>query len=241
MKKYSILFVFSALAFSLSLRAQCTMAASGFGNNTTTPTYNVAGGVELVLNANNTITLNLASNFTTATGPDVRAYLINPETRTTAMIKALNGTTFPAVPKILFGMVASTNASPPISPNGAKTFTVAVPAGITIGNYTKIFFYCQQFNVFWDFGTITGFTPANCAVLALDEVAENSFSVFPNPVSNDLSLNIYSAIGSLVYTKNNISASDNTVNVASLNQGVYIVALKDSNNKTFTKRFVKVN
>jgi hypothetical protein len=61
MKNSIYLFLFIVLGFSNTINAQCSRTATGFGNNTGTPMYNVTGGVEVVLNSNNTITLNLAS------------------------------------------------------------------------------------------------------------------------------------------------------------------------------------
>jgi Secretion system C-terminal sorting domain/Electron transfer DM13 len=238
------------LLLSKNTSGQCVKVASGFGNNSSTPSYNITGGVEVTLNTDNTITLKLSDNFSTASGPDVRAYLINPGTMTTAMLKGLNSSTFPNVPKIMFGIVASGGSTPPISPNGAKTFTVNVPAGVTIGNYTKIYFYCEKFGVFWDFGTILGFTPQNCTVLSTADFDSNKFQVYPNPVidtirfglddlSDNLSVNVYNTIGALVLTKKGITKKDNVLNINNLNSGIYIIELKDKDNNSFTKRFIK--
>ena len=72
--------LFFALLFiplgALKTAAQCTQNAFGFGNSTNVPSYDVSGNVSVTLNTNNTVTLNLASNFMTANGPDVRAYLV---------------------------------------------------------------------------------------------------------------------------------------------------------------------
>jgi hypothetical protein len=238
------------LLLNKNISAQCLQSATSFGNNLTTPTYNIIGGVEVILNDNNTITLNLASDFMTSSGPDVRAYLINPGTMTSAMLKGLNSSTFPAVPKIMFGIVASDTSDPPISPNGAKTFTVSVPVGVNIGEYTKVFFYCQKFGVFWDFGTISGFTSQNCTVLSTVDFDSNKFQVYPNPafdaihfgldnLSDNLAVNVYNTLGSLVVTKKTITKKDNILNINNLNTGVYIVELKDKDNNSFTKRIIK--
>ncbi len=251
MKKFIFLFLF-VIGFLCTTMAQCSRVASGFGNNIGTPSYNITGGVEVVLNSNNTLTLNLANDFMTASGPDVKAYLMNPETRTLDMLKALNLTTFPNVPKILFGVVAANAATPPVNPNGIKTFTVDVPKGVNIADYTKIFFYCQKFNTFWDLGTIANFAPNNCSILSLQDFQESTFKIYPNPVTenlsldldiftNDLSANIYNMLGSLVYTKKNITVNDNKINLSQLTKGVYLIELKEGENKKFIKRFVKAN
>jgi hypothetical protein len=250
MKKVIILILFIFLGFSNLINAQCSRTAASFGNNTGTPTYNITGGVEVVLNSNNTLTINLANDFMTASGPDVRAYLVNPETRTTAMLKAINISTFPALPKIMFGIVSASGANPPISPNGAKTFNVAVPAGINISDYTKVFFYCQMFNAFWDMGTITNFTTANCSVLSTDSFAKNNFKLYPNPVNdelsfdlnnfqNDYSVKIYNVLGSVVLNDISISNQNNKLNTSTLNSGIYFVELNDKDNNRYVQRFIK--
>jgi Secretion system C-terminal sorting domain/Electron transfer DM13 len=250
MKNSIFLILFIFLGFSNTIKAQCSRAAASFGNNTGTPTYNITGGVEVVLNTNNTVTLNLASNFMTASGPDVRAYLVNPETRTTDMLKAINATTFPSLPKIVFGIVSDSDGSPVISPNGAKNFTVPVPTGVNISNYTKVFFYCQMFNAFWDMGTITNFTTANCSVLSTDSFEKNSFKLYPNPVDdelsfdfnqfqNDFSVKVYNTLGSIVLTENTISNQNNKLNTSGLNAGIYFVELNDKENNRYVQRFIK--
>jgi Secretion system C-terminal sorting domain/Electron transfer DM13 len=249
MKNFNLLFTVTTLVILQSTYSQCSRNANGFGNNVGTPTYNITGGVEVVLNTNNTLTLNLASDFMTAAGPDVRAYLVNPGTLTTAQLRTAN---INSLERIMFGIVSASGATPPLSPNGSKTFTVAVPTGITIANYTKVFFYCQMFNAFWDLGTIANFTPVNCAALSLDEVAETSFKVYPNPVideltinldnfSNSLKVTIYNTLGSLVLSKNDITSNSNKINVSQLNQGIYFLSIRDDENNTLTKRFIKSN
>ena len=249
MKNFKLLFTVASLVIFQISYGQCSRTAAGFGNNTGTPSYNITGGVEVILNTNNTLTLNLASNFMTASGPDVRAYLVNPGTLTTAQLRTAN---INSLERIMFGIVSDSDAIPPVSPNGSKSFTVAIPTGVTIANYTKVFFYCQMFNAFWDLGTITNFTPANCAVLSLDEVAETSFKVYPNPVvdeltvavgnfSDNLDVVIYNTLGSLVLSKNSVTSNNNKIDISQLNEGVYFLSIRDEENKTFTKRFIKSN
>ena len=72
--KKSIFLLFITFGLVQFTYAQCTVNTSGFGNNTNVPMYNVQGSVEVVLNSNNTVTVNLKSNFSTAAGPDVRFF-----------------------------------------------------------------------------------------------------------------------------------------------------------------------
>ena len=62
MKKISILLLL-LFGFTQQVFSQCTTSATAFGNNTAIPMYNVQGTVQVVLNTNNTVTVNLISNF----------------------------------------------------------------------------------------------------------------------------------------------------------------------------------
>ena len=126
------MFVFSIL----NLNAQCIENLTGFGNNPDDASYNITGDVSVTLNANNTITLNLGSNFSTLEGPDVRAYLVDSNgvsdsVLATTLIADLNN--------FEFGLTQA---------NGQQTFTVEIPEGKDITKFNKVFFYCLQYNHF---------------------------------------------------------------------------------------------
>ena len=131
----SLLCVFSVLKSN----AQCTSNGTSFGNNTSVGMYNVSGMVSVVLNTNNTVTLNLGSTFATASGPDVRAFLVDRGTLTNTQLRTTSN--FLARPKIEMGV---------INGNGTATYTKAIPSGINISNFNTIYFYCVTFNQFWD-------------------------------------------------------------------------------------------
>lgn len=224
------------------VNAQCTAIANSFGNNSIM-SYNITGtnSVQVVLNTNNTITLNLMSNFVTANGPDVRAYLVAPGSLTDFMLK---NTPVGNLTRIEMGMVSNstTNAS------GAKTFTKMIPAGANISNYSKVFFYCAAAAAFWDMGNIVPFTGANCAFLGVDKVDEISgLNIYPNPVQdflilesnfNDkLALKIYDLRGSLILQNENLIG--NRVDLQSLSNGLYLAEVTNAENKRTVKRFVK--
>ncbi|WP_310556973.1 DM13 domain-containing protein [Flavobacterium sp.] len=228
-----------------NLNAQCTVLATNFGNNATTLSYNITGNVNVVLNANNTVTLNLMPNFMTAAGPDVRAYLIAPGSVSDAMISNSNISAFPN--RIMFGIVSSST----IPEDGEKTFTVAIPSGQNISNYTRVLFYCQQFNAFWDFGRIIPFTTGNCSVLGTDSFEQYNFKMYPNPAYDNLNIDfknetqpelirVYNALGSVVLDKKNFLTSNEKINISQLKNGIYFVEITDkvSNQKT-VKRFIK--
>jgi hypothetical protein len=247
MKKQTLLLIACAFGYVSSIHAQCTKRATSFGNNNpNSPTYVVKGDVDVVLNTGGTtLTLNLGNNFSTAPGPDVKVFLVNPNGLTDTQLKTFNpNSTTGAMNSILFGNVSTGNSNP----NGAKTFNANIPSGKNISLYTKVFFYCSQFSAFWDFGTIASFS--TCSTLSLEDSSLTSFNIFPNPVqdeltinldqfSNDLKVNIYDPLGSLVYSKNNLALNDNKVNISHFNNGLYFLEVSDNENKTFVKRFIK--
>lgn len=247
MKNITLSVFFAVFGIFSNANAQCTEIATGFGNNTSIPMYNITGenSVQVVLNTDNTVTLNTLSNFNTSPGPDVRVFLVNPGSLTNTQLKTTNPT---SLPNINFGIVSSNT-----NPDGVHSFTSNIPVGVNISNYTKVFFYCVTFSQFWDFGTITPFTSANCSVLGTDDFTKNNFEVYPNPVSNELNIDlnsfsenglsakIYNTLGSLVETKNTISIEKNKVDVSQLNNGIYFIEINNKENERVIKRFIKQN
>ena len=245
MKK--LLLSFILLFNSLLAIAQCTTDANNFGNNTTTG-YGISGDVNIVLNTNNTVTLNLGSNFSTANGPDIRAYLVNSNGLNDTQ---LQNSLIEDLINIELGLVGCGFGlcSPAISASGAKSFTIAIPNGQDIRDYDKIFFYCLNFNQFWDFGSFTPFTDANCSVLSVNENAtQSSFKVSPNPATNYIniqnskqeivSINVYNVLGKEVLKINESKLSNIKLNLSSLKSGIYLLKTT-SNSSTHITRFIK--
>ena len=102
MKKIITLSLFCVFLV-LKSNAQCTSNGNSFGNNTSVAMYNVTGMVSVVLNTNSTITLNLGSTFATASGPDVRAFLVDRGTLTNTQLRTTSN--FLARPKIEMGII----------------------------------------------------------------------------------------------------------------------------------------
>ena len=226
MKK--ILLILALILLQQTTSGQCTVNVTNFGNNTVSG-YQINGSVGLTLNTNNTITLNLGSNFSTASGPDVRAYLVKSNGASNA---TLAQTRISNLESIEFDIVACSGCSPSISPNGQKSFTVAIPNGVTISEYDKVFFYCLQFNAFWDVGSFIPFTTANCSVLSvIDEVFFKSFNIVPNPAQKQIEIKsasseptlvtIYNTLGKMVYKLN--TATNKNIDISGLKSGLYIL------------------
>ena len=223
--------------------AQCTQMATSFGNNTTTPMYNVNGDVNVTLNTDNTVTLDLGSNFTTAAGPDVRVYFINQGALTDNQLKT---TLIANIENIMFGLVSSST----VNQNGAKTFTVPIPQGRDITQYNKVLFYCLNFNKLWDFGSIEPFSNSNCTVLSTNKFENNTFSMYPNPANNSIkitidsgfepeNLKVYNILGKLILSKN--IDFKNSIDISTFSEGIYIVEISNKQNEKIIKRLVKSN
>lgn len=222
--------------------AQCNQTAFGFGNNSSTAMYNVQGMVEVVLNTNNTVTLNTGTNFSTASGPDVRVFLVDRGSLTNTQLK--NTAMFLARPKIEMGMLPSSGSTV----TGSRSFTKAIPSGMNIANFNTVYFYCQQFNQFWDYGSFTAFSSANCSVLSSSAFNSDVFSVYPNPFQDEFTINIeatnkieeiivYNNFGQIVYKQ--FSDFDKAINMATLSKGIYHVAINDSSGNRTIKNIIK--
>ncbi len=81
----------------------------------------------------------------------------------------------------------------------------------------------------------------------INEIAENNFWVYPNPVSSTLTLQsnldlqnaeikIFNLLGGTVLTQNKIS--NTTFDISELNNGIYFLQVR-ANNKLFTQKFIK--
>jgi len=230
--KATLLFLFISLSF-FKIDAQCTENVSGFGNNPDETLYNVSGDVEVVLNDDNTITLNLASNYGTAPGPDVRAFLVVSDGKSDS---ELAKTLIADLEHFEIGLTQS---------SGAQTFTVAVPENKNITKFDKVFFYCLQYDHFWDLGTYTSFSQSNCAVLSIQDSKIDQLKIYPNPAKNNIQIQnfnfnsgeirIFNVLGKqVIYQTKNLNK---TIDISSLKSGIYIVKIS-SEGKSKTQKLV---
>lgn len=223
------------------ITAQCTEVATGFGNNTNIPIYNIEGDVSITLNTDNSLTLDLGDNFMTAAGPDIRAFLVNsngiPDNQ-------LVSTQIGNLENIQFGLVGNLSG---VNQNGAKSFTIDVPEDLELENFDKIFFYCLQFDQFWDFGTITPFDPSDCNILNVDTIVTNAFTMTPNPAkdvisingieTNDAEIRIFDALGNVVFT--DTATRNNNYDLSNFTSGIYLVTVISGETQTTQKLVIE--
>jgi len=231
MKKL-LLFAFLSFTF-YQINAQCTVNANNFGNNQSVPDYNVAGDISVTLEKENTVTVNFASNFSTASGPDVRLYLIKSEGRTLNQLKELNPTNLES---ISFGLIGF---------SGAQSFTQTIPSTLNIEEYDTVFFYCLQFNAFWDIGSYTAFTTSTCSVLStVDTVVLDNIGIYPNPAINIINITNPSNVGGNITLFNVLGKqvlqtkmTQNPIDISNFNSGIYLLKI-DVNGTSKTQRLV---
>lgn len=237
MKKITFLLLIT-IGLSQVSNSQCNKSVTAFGNNSSTPMYNVLGNVNVVLNSATSVSVSLSSNFSTAAGPDVRIYLVDRGTLTNAQLKI--PAMFNSRPKIEMGMNPTSNT------NYIKT----IPTGMNISNFNTVYFFCQAFSQFWDYGSFTPFTSVDCSLLATNDFENNKLQLYPNPANDVLNIEldststnyqmaIYNALGSLVFEHKNLSITDKSVNISELNSGIYFVRITDSENRIYQKRLIK--
>ena len=105
-----------------------------------------------------------------------------------------------------------------------STTTISIPAG--------------QFR-------ILGNRPSS--VLSIDDEVLSVFTIYPNPTQSSFSINsnvsnieIYDLTGKMVKSFKGDFTKNDTFNISSLNTGMYIIKVEDSNNKTKTTKLVKL-
>ncbi len=235
MKKFTFLILLLSVSVIHNLNAQCTQDATDFGNNASIPSYNISGEVSVTLNTDDTITVNLGNNFSTAAGPDVRIYFINSNGASDAAL--INGVA-DDFENIEFGLLENFS--------GAQSFTVPIPDGTDISNFDIVYFFCLEFEQFWDFGDIEEpFTENNCEVLNIDQFVQEDFELFPNPAHTTVQVNknsehnsllaIYDTTGKRVIDQElRVGTGQESVDISRLTTGVYFVTI--SNNQAIRTR-----
>lgn len=242
-----LLYIISIALCSLQFSgwAQCEENATSFGNNRAIPAYNVTGDVVIKLKPiDQTITLDLGDNFMTGSGPDVRAFLVNSDGLSN---EDLTKTKINELENIFLGLVDN-DSNNQTNQNGTKSFTVPIPNGVNIENFDKVFFYCLNFDQFWDFGSYPSFSVANCNVLSIEENTLTKTFLYPNPtkdilhisnsINNIAEIRIFDTKGNLMIRKQKIDYNDQ-MDVSTLAAGLYLVELSSPKQKEVYRLMVQ--
>ncbi|MBQ20710.1 MAG: hypothetical protein CMD31_08130 [Flavobacteriales bacterium] len=109
----------------------------------------------------------------------------------------------------------------------------------TVGNYFAVAtdsVGCQNYS-----------DTVNVTIVGINEIANNQFNIYPNPVQHELTIEgieepissiiIKNSNGQLVYSNNNISAKIYTINTTHFSSGVYFVSLISFKNTLVYKLF----
>ncbi|TXD54043.1 MULTISPECIES: DM13 domain-containing protein [unclassified Polaribacter] len=223
------------LAFiSINIHGQCTETLGEFGNNVKdAPSYNISGDVSISLTSKNQITLSLEENFSTEPGPDVRAFLVSSNGKTK---EELTETLIATLNHIDFGL---------IKPSGKQSLSVTIPDNKDISDFDTVFFYCLQFNHFWDLGTFTKFNASSCSVLDNDTFKIDKISFYPNPAKDKIhflnmntssaEIRIFNVLGKQVFHQKNNTKT--TLNISNFSRGIYLVKI-NMEGKSKTQKLV---
>jgi hypothetical protein len=206
---------------SVYLHAKCADSLGGFGNNPENASYNIASNVAVVLNANNTISLNLANNYSARSEPDVRALLVDSN----GISDSVLATTFTAdLNHFEFDL---TKASRP------QTLTVEIPEGKHIAKFDDLFFCFLEFDPFWELETFDTSATSSCAVLEVTNFTLDRFSIhlnlaktkiyFSNIAETSAEIHIFNVLGNQVFRQDTISK--NSIEMFAFNAGNYIVKI----------------
>lgn len=87
-------------------------------------------------------------------------------------------------------------------------------------------------------------TDGNCQPLSLNEITQNTFTVFPNPGNNQITvtaadeidgIRAINCLGQVVFQKANVGDTSIQLDVSNLAEGIYIIEVTQGNNISFTK------
>ncbi len=177
--------------------------------------YTIEGDAILEEFDDGSLKLRLSEDFTTPVGPDVRIFLSDSATMTGSV------------------QVADLSALEHFS--GARTFDV--PEGVTLDQYSRIFFYCQAFRQAWAEGFLA--EPTDIATSTIDRALARQVVVYPNPASSSLNIslpdNFYPSRVALLNTLGQttrtqafeVGPKQLQLDVSGLPKGQYVLRLED--------------
>ena len=230
------MFIASTIQFS---QAQCERTGSFVQSD---PAYAISGTGKLVFETNGDKSVVFDNDFMTVQGADLRVYLSKQDDILTSGADAIQ----------ISGQLendAGGFGGSGVSPiTGMMNFDL--PSNVELDEFDFIVIQCIVINERWGHVTLGNNEGADCGdILSVeDNSLENAVSFFPNPlkdklnISNqkqlDLNIKVYNILGDLVLNVKNNGITNQTISLASLNSGVYLVQLL-SDNQQITKRLIK--
>jgi hypothetical protein len=114
-----------------------------------------------------------------------------------------------------------------------QTFSLEIPEGKYIAKFDEVFFYCLEFDPFWELKTFDTSTTGSCATLKVTNFTLGHFSMRPNAAKTKIyfsniaktsaEIHIFNILGKQVFHQATISK--NSIDMCSFNAGNYIVKI----------------
>src|SRR5690606_20012327 len=111
----------------------------------------------------------------------------------------------------------------------------------------NISFHPTYPNINFGNGVVAKFAPE--VDLYDDDFTENTFSIFPNTIYNELTisgnlkdtyyLTIHNALGQSVYHKKLNNSSSQTIDAINLSSGMYLLIISENNKRIYSKKILK--
>ena len=229
---------FFAAFFQLA-NAQCSRSGTFIQSD---PAYSISGTGNITFETNGTKNVIFESDFATVQGADLRVYLSKFDNIEATGSDALEVSTQPLMND------GGGTGGPGVSPiTGMMTFSI--PSTVTLDEYDYIVIQCITINERWGHVSLNTPSGTDCTTLSVDEnELLNNVSFYPNPTNNqieisnpkqlNLEINLYNVFGKKVLETNTVSLRNQTINLSSLNSGVYLVEIK-AEGKSITKKLIK--
>ncbi|WP_299384414.1 T9SS type A sorting domain-containing protein [uncultured Lacinutrix sp.] len=236
--KLLYLAAFFAAFFQLA-NAQCSRSGTFIQSD---PAYSISGTGNITFETNGNKNVIFESDFETVQGADLRVYLSKFDN-----IEATGSDALEVSTQQLMNDGGGTGG-PGVSPiTGMMTFSI--PPSVTLEEFDYIVIQCITINERWGHVSLNTPSGPDCGTLSVDEnELLNNVSFYPNPTNNQieisnpkqlsLDISLYNVLGKKVLEANTVSLRNQTLNLSSLNSGVYLVEIK-AEGKSITKKLIK--
>lgn len=239
MKTKLLLLAFFITGVSQLTNAQCSRSGTFVQSD---PAYAISGNGNITFTTSGSKDVIFESNFATVQGADLRVYLSKTDDIATTGSDAIEVSTSQLINDD--GGTGGAGVSPI---TGMMTFPM--PASTTLEEYDYIVIQCIAINERWGYVALGPNVGSDCATLSIAENTPlDNVTFYPNPSENDIEISnakqlnlgvtIYNVLGKVVVQAKNTTLRKQTINLSSLNSGVYLIQLT-ADGKTITKKLVK--